>query len=176
VDRLDLHLAIVAELDSPGSIDHTYDPPTASFDGYDIWQCPRLPTRQRWQQQHPHPLVAVHWDGRSSAEDKNPPPGDAQRIELEIRRLWPGLQLVTLTGQLSIRQTVDMLANSAIFVGIDSGFSHVAHSVGLPTFLVEYRLPTVTAHNGAAHYLCRGTADAISRLTRWKIFQERLKP
>jgi hypothetical protein len=50
-----------------------------------------------------------------------------------------------------------------LFVGVDSGMSHLCHSVGLPIFLLEYGLPTATVHSGKAHTLCKGYDDFVQR-------------
>jgi hypothetical protein len=38
----------------------------------------------------------------------------------------------------SLAQSIEWLAESAFFVGIDSGASHVAHSVGVPSYLRDW--------------------------------------
>jgi len=40
--------------------------------------------------------------------------------------------------QSSMSELIEILSQSELFVGIDSGMSHVAHSVGVPTFLKYY--------------------------------------
>jgi hypothetical protein len=52
----------------------------------------------------------------------------------------PGYEFVELgkEHQSSLSEIIEILAQSELFVGIDSGMSHVAHSVGVPVFLKYY--------------------------------------
>jgi hypothetical protein len=52
----------------------------------------------------------------------------------------PGYAFVELgkEHQGTMSQIIDILSRSELFVGIDSGMSHIAHSVGVPVFLKHY--------------------------------------
>jgi hypothetical protein len=58
----------------------------------------------------------------------------------DLRDRLPDYDFVALGKhhQSTIGEIIDILSKSELFVGIDSGMSHVAHSVGVPVFLKHY--------------------------------------
>ena len=54
-----------------------------------------------------------------------------------------GLETTTLGKHLSERECVYIAADNALFVGVDSGMSHLCHSVGVPIsfWSMAYPLP-----------------------------------
>ena len=42
---------------------------------------------------------------------------------------------------MSLEESIWVIARARLFLGVCSGMSHVAHSVGVPTIVIEYRQP-----------------------------------
>jgi hypothetical protein len=162
-----LHEEIVAALDSPGRLELTPEPFTRSLDGYSVWATPYFPTHRRWSIGETHSTVTIQMDGRSAASAKNPTEEEQVRLAAVLRELAPDLEIVPLGAHFSVAECVEQAAKSAFFLGVDSGMSHLCHSVGVPVFLLEYNLPVVTCHRGKSYRLCRGARDFREQLHRW---------
>lgn len=137
----------------------------ARLGGFDVWATEYLPTRRRWARSDRLDFICTHFAGVSSAADKNPPDHDQMQI-----REWAakqGLPAVELGPHLSLTAIVDLLSRCTLFVGCDSGMSHIAHSVGCPTYLLEYKLPVVTCHRHKAYVLCRGAGHFTQQADTW---------
>jgi hypothetical protein len=162
-----LHKEILDAIDSPGEIELTQSEPTVGVDGYDVWSAPYFPTKRRWNASSKHKYVCVQFDGQHAAQATNPSPEEERSILRYLAERCPGFETVRLGKHLSVRECVDIAADSAFFVGVDSGMSHLCHSVGVPIFLLEYGLATGTTHSGKAHTLCKGYDDFVVRLDRY---------
>jgi len=167
VDLHDLHRDILNELDSPGEIELVRSEPSIRLNTYNVWQSPYFPTKTRWDAYGRHKYVAVQFDGESAKELKNASPDEEQMIRDFVQQMCPGYSLVRLGKPLTVKECVEIAANSAFFVGVDSGMSHLCHSVGVPIFLMEYRLPVHTTHGGKAHTICRGFGDFTVHFDRY---------
>ena len=150
----DLCKQIASQLDSPGRLLFT-DEPGVELEGGYIWHAPYAPTYARWHPHHPHQHYCYQFDGQSIPEQKNPPPADAECI-LQRAEVTSGLPGIRLGKHLGLSRCVDLLAGAAFFVGCDSGISHIAHSVGVPTFLLRYQLDLHTCHHGKQYIECKG--------------------
>lgn len=135
------------------------------LDGFHVWACPYFPTIQRWSPGRVRGHACVHFDGLSSAADKNPSAEDADSITRWL--IDQGLMVTPLTRAMSLAQMVQALATCSLFVGCDSGPSHIAHSVGCPTYLLEYKLPVVTCHRHKAYVLCTGVGSFQQQASNW---------
>ena len=62
------------------------------------------------------------------------------RLIEDLSDQLPGYEFIELgkTQQSTLNEIIEILSQSEVFVGIDSGMSHVAHSVGVPVFLKDY--------------------------------------
>lgn len=123
------------------------------LDGYDVWAGPYYPTKERWFTERVTKTACTHFSGWSAAKDKNPSPAEQAQILAWIDA--QGLDHVSLDG-ISLPDMIQALSRCALFVGCDSGPSHIAHSVGCPTFLLEYKLPVVTCHRHKTYVKCEG--------------------
>lgn len=135
------------------------------LDGFDVWATQFYPTTRRWDEERVRPYICVHYDGVSSAADKNPPHTDVAAIERWAHQ--QGLGIVPLGLHNSLAAAVSQLATCALFAGCDSGFSHIAHSVGCPTYLLEYKLPVVTCHRHKNYVLCKGAGHFTQQADNW---------
>lgn len=141
--------------------------PNTELDGYAVWAAPVIPTTVQWAQNEWNRQITVQFDGKSTPELKNAPPADVLRILDWAER--HDLKVVTVGKNLGLEKSIWAMKQSVLFVGVDSGMSHVAHSVGVPTYILEYDLPVVTCHRHRNYVLCRGsehfTAQAENYLT-----------
>ncbi len=158
-----LHTEIYNVLDLPRPFKLTYEPGNTPLDGYDIWATRFFPTVTRWDWRAQHSYAVYQFDGVSSPE-KNP---SVQDQELILKALFQkyNLRSYSLGAHKSVAENVRLLADAALFVGCDSGMSHLAHSVGTPLFLLEYGLPVVTCHRNKEYILCAGAGDMLD----WKL-------
>lgn len=148
------------------------DPPESQLrllDGFHVWSTPYYPTRLRWssgRDARSPGYVCAHFSGESSGDLKNPSIAEQTSILSWVARQGLGLHLLGNPAE-PLGSVVDKLASCALFVGCDSGFSHIAHSVGCPTYLLEYDLPVVTCHRHKSYVLCRGAAEFAHQADRW---------
>ncbi len=132
--------------------------------GYDVWQTPFYPTNKRWSSWGKHAYYAYQFDGVSSPELKNPPQSDINKIH-DFLFPFPSIKVGL---PMNAAASMSALAGCAFFVGVDSGMSHLAHSVGCPIFLLQYQLPVVTCHRGKPYILCEGADDLITKVQRYR--------
>ena len=152
---------ILSLVESTGYVRVVDEPPTQCIDDrYAVWSLPYCPTRQRWTP-GPYGRIAIQLDGRSYAKEKNPP--DDERALLESPWM-PGSTITKIGLPLTLEQSVEVLAHSDVFLGVCSGMSHVAHSVGTPCFLLEYGIELINSHRGNRYIKCRSATDAIEKV------------
>ena len=126
--------------------------------------CCYAKTRVVWSGGIKRNRICYQFDGRFSGRRKNPPENDLFKLVDFIN----GVDFVRLGGHLSLEKCVNIMANSDCFLGIDSGMSHIAHSVGVPTFIIKYRFNFDGYHKNAPPFeVCHGTDDAISKVTNF---------
>jgi hypothetical protein len=145
-------------------VDHE---PNTELDGYAVWAALPLPTIRRWC-----PMgrtICVQFDGKSTPELKNPPPGDIAAINQWART--HGLEVVVVGKELGLVASVAALARCLFFVGCDSGMSHVAASVGTPSYILEYQLPVVTCHRHRAYVKCENVDRFIAQAANYLTFR-----
>jgi hypothetical protein len=161
-----LHKEILDVLDSSGAVELTLSEPTVGVDGYNVWSSPYFHTKKRWERRQKHKYICMQFDSKSSPA-ANPTPEEELMIRTFLKERCHGVEAITLGKHLSIHECVDIAADSILFVGVDSGMSHLCHSVGVPIFLLEYGLPTITTHAGKAHVLCKGFQDFVGWFDRY---------
>lgn len=144
----------------------TDEAPTLSMTGPYVWNTIYYPTKAKWSQIEPHKTVVGQLgQGVSHAHLKNCPDEDQVLIKSYISRL--GFTFVELGKHMSVQQCVAEASKAAFFVGICSGMSHLAHSVGLPMFIMKYKYPLSNCHFGKAFYECNGVTSLIDRSTSY---------
>lgn len=131
------------------------------------WAYPAIPVdfRYRWDSSHIEKTVCYQFDGISSAEDKNPPPALAYAIKVFFKS--QGFRLVRLGGHLSLGEAVTYLSRCSLFVGCDSGFSHIAHSVGCPVYMYEGNLPFWHVHRLKQMDTFKNIEELAMRTEKW---------
>jgi FkbM family methyltransferase len=137
MDTCDARIALV---DAPGT-----GPLPGEGGEFSVWfhAQPYRPTRVRWSPSKAGPRVCVQLESRlvrdgAIAEPKGNwsneyrllPPHWVPAIRSLLESL--GLEVVELDKRLSVDECVEHASRAALFVGIDSGMSHLCHSVGVP--------------------------------------------
>lgn len=110
----------------------------------------RKGARSVWSFGHKYVRTKIHWtdryygkvcyqfDGRSSTQAKNLPRQKEFTLIEAIEKL--GSIPVKLGSELSLLECVQEAATSDLFVGVESGMSHLCHSVGVPTIIIPSSL------------------------------------
>lgn len=121
-------------------------PGSTKVDPWLNWCYPALQvdSKYRWHLDKVEKTFCYQFDGISSAETKNPPIALVANIKTVLRTM--GYKPIRLGAQMTLPQAAESLSKCAFFVGCDSGFSHIAHSVGCPVYMYEGQLLTYTTH------------------------------
>jgi hypothetical protein len=156
---------VVGLIDGPAEFTLTEDPPNDGFgDVYLKKGWPFFPTKKKWKS-GPWNRICYQFDGASAARKKNPPTECLPRLVDFVE----GVEFVRLGKHMSLEENVRIMSESDCFLGIDSGFSHVSHSVGVPRFLIEYNYNFSGRHSGRPYFFCKGTDDAITQVRNFMI-------
>jgi len=127
------------------------------------WHFPMtVAARVRWRGwgQGLHRRIAYQLDGVSCADEKNPPPGDVARL----LGFAPGFEMVPLGKHLSLSQCAEVAAESDLFFGVDSGMLQLCYAIGVPVFLISYRMSGLHLfkwHGDRHAVYCTDTADFV---------------
>lgn len=153
-----------AMMDSPGSIELVdWNGQTTPIEGH--WGHARHRMHDpylRWWDGSDG-TVCYQLDGHSGAEQKNPPAKDLYQLMSFPKMVRVGLPL-------TLEESARELSRCRLFIGVCSGMSHVAHSVGCPMIVVEYGQKVQPWHppEGSLFQIARGTDDAM-RLARMSL-------
>jgi len=150
----------------------TSEKATHALDGADVWQCPLVRTRVQWEF-NPHSNIVVYQVDGESAPDKNPSAEDTAHMLTALR--GSGFSVMQLGKHLSVNECVSLCAKAVLFVGCCSGMSHLAHSVGVPVYLLEYGLPVITCHRQKQFVICKGVAHFLAESKGYRNVIERLR-
>lgn len=124
-----------------------------------VWTTPYLPTKKRWKFSNSK-KICYQLEGISNAPKKQPPQQDFEKLVTFL----PGYEFIRLGKPKSLLESVEIMYNCDLFFGICSGFSHIAHSLGIPTFLIQYQMPIRSWHFGKQYTHCLGTDDLIRQV------------
>ncbi len=130
-------ISIMAALGWNGrlSTDAADQPP---FTYAEALQSHRFPTRRTWRANYSR-AVCHQFDRRSQAHLAAPPADQLRRFHLRLQE--HGLQAVDLGHGRPLAECVDLLAACHAYVGVCSGMSQVASSVGVPLHVVRNEFP-----------------------------------
>lgn len=134
-DRSEIIRDILRVLDSKGHVVLCPDRAGVYVD-VNAWQA-SLPTRRQWQA-GPFRRLAYQFDGITFAEEKNPPARDIEEILAFCRD--SGTDTVRLGKHLGIERCIEELLRCDFFVGCASGLAELCYSVGIPVYILQYRL------------------------------------
>jgi hypothetical protein len=108
----------------------------------------------------PYKRICYQLDGgRYKAVQKTPP--NAKHL---LNMLPHNVTKIKLGLPLSVTETIDLVSKSDLFVGIDSGMSHLCHSVNIPMFLIEHKYDIDIHHGNKKFTKCIGIDDAIKKI------------
>jgi hypothetical protein len=86
--------------------------------------------------------IAYSFDANYQADLKIPP--NVNEILEQLRAALPDYKIVKVGLPMSVPDCVKTLAQSAAYLGIENGISHINRSVGTPMFMIQYRTTTLT--------------------------------
>ncbi len=145
----------------PGASVEVVDAVATSKVYMEMWGSPYFPTRMRWSHRRSG-IVTYQFDGRSSAHIKNPTPQEVKDFfSWTVDR---GLQPVAVGSHLSMSECVRLMSISEFFVGVCSGMATLAHSVGVPTYILEYELKVAWWHGSNPITVCQGVRDLAEKV------------
>jgi ADP-heptose:LPS heptosyltransferase len=112
----------------------------------------------RWTGEHDG-TIAYAFEGRSGADQKNPPAKDLYKL-----MTWPKMKRVGLP--LTIAESAAILAKARLMVTICSGMSHICHSVKTPMIIIQYSQLVRPWHppEDDTWQMATGTDDAMRRI------------
>ena len=119
-------------LRSTGRIALSQRPPSIHLDYCDPFRLRYLKTVVGWKPNNSQ-FISYQFDGRSFGHLKNLPPGAEERLLAELVQL--GYKPINVNSRPALH-AVEILARSAAFIGVPSGLSHVAFSVGTPCHVI----------------------------------------
>ncbi len=154
---------IIAVMDIPDIIEIVNHDGKLEMDQYNFWTTKYHPTKIRWKNIYTDKFC-YQLDGASNYWRKNPPSEDIEKLTS-----WcPDGTFTQLGRHLSIEQCVKIASESSMFFGVCSGMSHLAHSVGVPTFILEYGLYIPPFHVNKKYTRCCGTAKFLKEMEKFK--------
>jgi len=127
----------------------------------EVFRLPYLQTRWRWRP-NVDGLVCVHLTPSKTGLTTCP-----GRHVLMLREALEAVGYVMreFGPNLSLQQNLEIAASAEFFVGIDSGPSHLVHSVGIPMHLVRNHLPLHhirSTHHGKAFCVYRDLLEFVA--------------
>jgi hypothetical protein len=120
-------------LKSEGSIDIVDEIPTNKLTWKESFKCEYFPTKPRWRKPRSKNIV-YQFDGRTH-KGKNCSEEEEKEIINFISK--NNYTPIRLGSHLSLSEIVSICSSSYCFVGVDSGFMHMCHSIGIPRFLIR---------------------------------------
>ena len=144
------------------------EPPETKIEPWLNWCYPPLPSQYVWKIEKTDPIYCYQFDGASSPELSNP----SRELIVQIREYLRsyGINGIRLGKHLSLSEIGAYLKRCSLFIGADSGMSHLAHSVGCPVYIYEGGLPVVAAHKNKNMNVFKSFGDFKMRAEHWLQF------
>lgn len=110
-------------------------------------------------------IICYTFDANSFV-DRKIPPNISKILQVES---FKNYKFVDVGLPLTLEDSIKLLSSCKIFVGVDNGLSHVARSVGCPSFLVEYLFPITNAfpYEYFEYHHCYGVDDTIRKMKKF---------
>jgi hypothetical protein len=126
--------AIINQFDTTGTLVVTPEPPSIFLSYCVSFSGPYCNTIRKWDGRSGN-KIAYQFDGRSKASFKNCTSIEKMQILDAANEL--GYQAIDVGGiELSLEEKIDVMAGCDFFVGISSGMSVVAISIGMPVHII----------------------------------------
>ena len=123
---------IIPLFDTTGEILITPQDPDRYLLWSEVYARPYLPTKKKWNRGS---IVTYQFDGKSHSCKNLPSFAMEERVLGVIENI--GHKVYKLGGDMSLKDAIVLLAGSAYFVGVGSGFAHMAHSVRVPVYMIR---------------------------------------
>ena len=81
--------------------------------------------------------VCLHLDGLSWPRNKKP----NKNQKLKIIEILDGYDIEYMRGDTDLLENIKRMSQCEFFIGTDSGFSHISHSVGIKSFILKCKMP-----------------------------------
>lgn len=123
-----------------------------------------IKTKKKWTNTNSG-IVCYQFDGKTGRGRKNLRQGEHDFIIDAIEK--SGKTAVRLGSHISLEECVNIIAGSDMFIGVDSGMSHICHSVGIPTYILKNRLSSKFVrrwHDPNEYTLCGNVYDAAEKM------------
>ena len=100
---------------------------------FDVYNVPYFSTKITWKK-NDSKNICCHFDGKSHSCKRCTTKEEKEIIKF-LRDL--GFNTIYLGKETSLEEAVNLLSKCEAFVGVDSGFCHIAHSVRTPIHLIR---------------------------------------
>jgi hypothetical protein len=158
---------IINLIESSGRIKLVNEDPTDKLTWKDVYKIDYFNTKVVWKNNNSN-NVCYQFDGKShNCKNMNSKEEEDKIIETLIDS---GFNHVRLGGHLSLEENIELLSKCEFFIGVESGFAHIACSVGTPIFMVvngrTYQ-GVKDSHENRTLLLCKDYLDAISSIHKY---------
>jgi ADP-heptose:LPS heptosyltransferase len=108
--------------------------------------------------------ICYHFDARSRKRKKCPSETERKNI-IDYLSNFRDYELYNCSGK-TITEVCQKMSTSTLFVGVCSGFSHLAHSVGIETYLLYYGNKKLDNwHRNQKYTKCNGIIELKEKLS-----------
>lgn len=150
---------IINLLDSDGKIEFVDRKGSKRTEAY--WGIKSTPTKITWK---PNSSKQICYQFNSSVVNR-PPRWDV----VNFMDKFKDYEFIRLDINTSLAECVKIASESAAFIGVSSGMSHVMHSVGIPMFLMSYGFDIRPYHGSNEYVLCQSLTDCEVELKKYLI-------
>jgi len=163
--RKSLVLNMLQHFDLTGSdivwVDEPYSKGIAKY-GVRNHRCPFAKTKDQWRA-GPYGRICYQLTTKSD----NPRFTSKKIDQVEINKIKKSLgekyHLIEVGLPYTMEESINIMATSDAFIGICSGMSQVAHSVGVPTYLYDWKF-LKRCHRKKQYKIFRTAGDVIEHL------------
>lgn len=157
---------IISLIDCDGKISVTDDEGDRYLSWKEVFSSPYLPSKIKWTP-NDSKVFCYQFDGKSH-KCKNLPPKDEELVLKTMKD--EGYETIRLGKHLSLKECLEIMSHSELFLGVDSGMMHVAHSSGVPTYIARnLRLAEhiEESHKGKTYVLCENANDFLEKFSTY---------
>ena len=152
-------------LDTTGSIEIVEADPTRKLTWKEVYKIDYFPTKPVWTPST-YKKICYQFDGKSHGCKNISSPEKEQELIDHIES--NGFCAIRLGCEQTLAEAVELLSESAMFIGVESGFAHIAASTGIPIFMIvngrTYQ-GIQDSHTNREMVLCNDADDALLKLT-----------
>ena len=124
---------ILETLESKGKIEFIDKDPTIKLTWRDVYKVDYFSTKEKWVL-NKSKNVCYQFDGKSH-KCKNMKNDNEEKEIIKILK-DSGFNPIRLGGRIFLKDCIKYLSNCEFFIGVESGFAHIASSVGTPIFMI----------------------------------------